>query len=120
MKVKKEIRRAIMKACGNSRLSSTICFKRNAYCTRLGNRGITNHPFALLGKTDVLKVIDQGADESVNAVNIKKLVQETTGVEPTEQTAEARHYSIKAPYTRSTLTKDKLSILASSNARTTS
>ena len=36
---------------------------------------------SIIGKQDVLKVIDQGSDESVNAVNIKKLVNKTTGVE---------------------------------------
>ncbi len=33
-----------------------------------------------------MKVIDQGSDESVNAVNIKKLVQATTDVETTTKT----------------------------------
>ena len=28
---------------------------------------------SLIGQDDVLKVIDQGADDSVNAVNIKKI-----------------------------------------------
>jgi alpha-D-ribose 1-methylphosphonate 5-phosphate C-P lyase len=37
----------------------------------------------------VLKVIDQGSDESVNAVNIKKLVNKTTGIRETEETGEA-------------------------------
>lgn len=38
---------------------------------------------SIIGREDVLKVIDQGSDESVNAVNIKKLVEECTGVEIT-------------------------------------
>ena len=42
---------------------------------------------SLIGKDDVLKVIDQGSDESVNAVNIKKLVSDTTGVRTTDSTA---------------------------------
>ncbi len=44
---------------------------------------------ALIGKQDKLKVIDQGSDESVNAVSIKKLVQKTTGVSVTDETEEA-------------------------------
>jgi len=39
---------------------------------------------SLIGKTDRLKVIDQGSDDSVNAVSIKKLVYTTTGVETTK------------------------------------
>ena len=34
---------------------------------------------SIIGKEDILKVIDQGSDDSVNAVNIKKLVGECTG-----------------------------------------
>jgi alpha-D-ribose 1-methylphosphonate 5-phosphate C-P lyase len=38
---------------------------------------------ALIGPKDLLKVIDQGSDESVNAVNIKKFVRACTGVSVT-------------------------------------
>lgn len=44
---------------------------------------------ALIGENDVLKVIDQGSDDSVNAVNIKKLVTKTTGVQTTTRTQDA-------------------------------
>ena len=44
---------------------------------------------SLIGKKDVLKVIDQGSDESFNAVNIKKLIQKTTKVDITEETSRA-------------------------------
>jgi alpha-D-ribose 1-methylphosphonate 5-phosphate C-P lyase len=44
---------------------------------------------ALIGPEDVLKVIDQGADDSVNAVNIKKFVTRVTGVAVTTDTAAA-------------------------------
>ena len=42
-----------------------------------------------IGPDDVLKVIDQGSDASVNAVSIRSLVHETTGVETTTSTADA-------------------------------
>jgi alpha-D-ribose 1-methylphosphonate 5-phosphate C-P lyase len=41
---------------------------------------------SLIGQKDVLKVIDQGSDDSVNAVSIRKLVTTTTGVETTTAT----------------------------------
>ena len=44
---------------------------------------------AIIGPDDTLKVIDQGSDDSVNAVNIKKLVVDTTDVEVTDATEDA-------------------------------
>src|SRR5699024_3444641 len=44
---------------------------------------------SLVGREDILKVIDQGSDESVNAVNIRNLIQSTTGVKETIHTSEA-------------------------------
>lgn len=44
---------------------------------------------SLIGRSDVLKVIDQGSDDSVNAVNIKKLVADTTDVPITDETEAA-------------------------------
>jgi alpha-D-ribose 1-methylphosphonate 5-phosphate C-P lyase len=43
---------------------------------------------SIIGPRDVLKVIDQGADETVNAVNIRRFFQRTTGV-GSDRTAEA-------------------------------
>ena len=44
---------------------------------------------SLIGPEDTLKVIDQGSDESVNAVNIKKFVRMCTGVPVTTRTQDA-------------------------------
>lgn len=44
---------------------------------------------SVIGPGDVLKVIDQGADDTVNAVNIRRFFQRTTGVAVTERTADA-------------------------------
>mgnify|MGYP006278887819 CR=1 FL=1 len=44
---------------------------------------------SLIGPDDVLKVIDQGCDESVNAVNIRKFVARVTGVNTTCDTLSA-------------------------------
>jgi alpha-D-ribose 1-methylphosphonate 5-phosphate C-P lyase len=44
---------------------------------------------ALLGPDDVLKVIDQGADDTTNAVNIRRFFARVAGVATTERTAEA-------------------------------
>ena len=44
---------------------------------------------ACLGPTDVLKVIDQGADDTTNAVSIRGFFARTAGVRTTTRTAEA-------------------------------
>ena len=44
---------------------------------------------ALLGPDDVLKVIDQGADDTTNAVNIRRFFARVAGVTTTERTTEA-------------------------------
>ncbi|QYK40622.1 MAG: alpha-D-ribose 1-methylphosphonate 5-phosphate C-P-lyase PhnJ [Paracoccaceae bacterium] len=57
---------------------------------------------ACLTAGDVLKVIDQGADDTTNAVSIRRFFQRTAGVATTERTAEAtiiqtRHRIPEAP-----------------------
>ncbi len=44
---------------------------------------------SILGESDVLKVIDQGSDDTVNAVNIRRFFQRTAGVEVTTDTSRA-------------------------------
>ena len=44
---------------------------------------------AIIGPDDVLKVIDQGSDDTTNAVNIRRFFARTTGVKTTERTGEA-------------------------------
>nr|WP_245637979.1 alpha-D-ribose 1-methylphosphonate 5-phosphate C-P-lyase PhnJ [Hydrogenophaga taeniospiralis] len=44
---------------------------------------------SVIGPDDTLKVIDQGSDDTVNAVNIRRFFQRTTGVATTTRTTEA-------------------------------
>jgi alpha-D-ribose 1-methylphosphonate 5-phosphate C-P lyase len=44
---------------------------------------------SIIGPEDVLKVIDQGADDTTNAVSIRKFFERTTGVRTTTRTGEA-------------------------------
>ncbi len=44
---------------------------------------------ALIGRDDTLKVIDQGADDTTNAVSIRAFFQRTAGVKTTTRTEEA-------------------------------
>ena len=44
---------------------------------------------SIIGHDDTLKVIDQGADDTTNAVNIRRFFAKTAGVATTEKTGEA-------------------------------
>jgi alpha-D-ribose 1-methylphosphonate 5-phosphate C-P lyase len=44
---------------------------------------------SIIGPTDILKVIDQGADDTTNAVSIRSFFQKTAGVSVTESCLEA-------------------------------
>ncbi|MDE0475543.1 MAG: alpha-D-ribose 1-methylphosphonate 5-phosphate C-P-lyase PhnJ, partial [Gammaproteobacteria bacterium] len=44
---------------------------------------------SIIGRDDTLKVIDQGADDTVNAVSIRKFFARTAGVGTTERTEAA-------------------------------
>jgi alpha-D-ribose 1-methylphosphonate 5-phosphate C-P lyase len=44
---------------------------------------------SVIGRDDVLKVIDQGADDTTNAVNIRSFFRKVTGVATTDKTAAA-------------------------------
>lgn len=85
---KKEIRRAILKAIAIPGYQVPFASREMPIARGWGTGGL-QITLSLVGKKDTLKVIDQGADESVNAVNIKKLVQSTTGIQLTNETNEA-------------------------------
>ena len=61
---------------------------------------------SILGRDDVLKVIDQGSDDTTNAVSIRDFFRKTTGVATTTHTDEAtiiqtRHRIPEQPLTES-------------------
>ncbi|WP_394138837.1 alpha-D-ribose 1-methylphosphonate 5-phosphate C-P-lyase PhnJ [Cytobacillus oceanisediminis] len=85
---KREIRRATLKAIAIPGYQVPFASREMPIGRGWGTGGL-QLTLSLIGKEDVLKVIDQGSDESVNAVSIKKLVSDTTGVQLTGSTAEA-------------------------------
>lgn len=85
---KREIRRAIVKGVAIPGYQVPFASREMPIGRGWGTGGL-QVTLAIIGENDVLKVIDQGSDESVNAVNIKKLVCATTGVETTAETGEA-------------------------------
>lgn len=85
---KREIRRAMLKAVAIPGYQVPFASREMPIGRGWGTGGL-QLTLSLLGKQDTLKVIDQGSDESVNAVNIKKLVTKTTDVPTTDDTARA-------------------------------
>ena len=63
---------------------------------------------ALLGPDDVLKVIDQGADDTTNAVNIRRFFSRVAGVATTERTADATVIQTRHRIPETSLREDQI------------
>ena len=63
---------------------------------------------SVLGADDVLKVIDQGADDTTNAVSIRRFFARTAGVRTTTQTAEATVIQTRHRIPEETLREDQI------------
>jgi len=87
-RTKRMIRRAILKAVAIPGYQVPFGSREMPLPYGWGTGGI-QVTASVIGPTDVLKVIDQGADDTVNAVNIRRFFERTTGVATTERTTEA-------------------------------
>jgi len=63
---------------------------------------------SLIGPRDVLKVIDQGADDTTNAVSIRRFFQRTAGVATTTHTEEATLIQTRHRIPETTLREDQI------------
>lgn len=85
---KREIRRKLLKAVAIPGYQVPFA-SREMPLARGWGTGALQITLSLLGPEDTLKVIDQGADDSVNAVNIRRFVAQMTGAKTTTDTLEA-------------------------------
>jgi len=85
---KKEMRRAMLKAVALPGYIVPFASREMPIARGWGTGGL-QITLALITETDTLKVIDQGCDGSVNAVNIRDFIVAVTGVEQTTATPEA-------------------------------
>jgi alpha-D-ribose 1-methylphosphonate 5-phosphate C-P lyase len=85
---KRMIRRALLKAVAIPGHQVPFGSREMPLAYGWGTGGI-QVTAAVIGAADVLKVIDQGSDDTTNAVNIRHFFARTTGVATTERTAEA-------------------------------
>lgn len=87
-RTKRMIRRALLKAVAIPGHQVPFGSREMPLAYGWGTGGI-QVTAAIIGPDDVLKVIDQGSDDTTNAVNIRHFFARTTGVATTERTREA-------------------------------
>ncbi|MFP4070991.1 MAG: alpha-D-ribose 1-methylphosphonate 5-phosphate C-P-lyase PhnJ [Desulfovibrionales bacterium] len=101
---KRMIRRALLKAVAIPGYQVPFSSREMPLPYGWGTGGI-QVTASVIGPDDTLKVIDQGADDTTNAVSIRKFFARTAGVRTTERTEEAsiiqtRHRIPETPLTR--------------------
>lgn len=85
---KREIRRTTLKAIAIPGYQVPFASRELPIGRGWGTGGL-QLTLSLIGEGDCVKVIDQGHDDSVNAVSIKRLVENCTNVVPTNSSEEA-------------------------------
>ncbi|MFT8708344.1 MAG: alpha-D-ribose 1-methylphosphonate 5-phosphate C-P-lyase PhnJ [Sporolactobacillus sp.] len=85
---KREIRRATLKAIAIPGYQVPFASREMPIGRGWGTGGL-QLTLSLIGDEDCLKVIDQGNDDSVNAISIKRLIQSCTRVETTTDSEKA-------------------------------
>lgn len=85
---KRMIRRAILKAIAIPGYQVPFASREMPMPYGWGTGGV-QVTAAIIGRADVLKVIDQGSDDTTNAVSIRKFFAKTAGVTTTTSTREA-------------------------------
>jgi alpha-D-ribose 1-methylphosphonate 5-phosphate C-P lyase len=85
---KRMIRRAVLKAIAIPGYQVPFASREMPMPYGWGTGGV-QVTAAILGPDDVLKVIDQGSDDTTNAVSIRKFFAKTAGVRTTTRTTEA-------------------------------
>ena len=85
---KRMIRRAILKAIAIPGYQVPFASREMPMPYGWGTGGV-QVTAAILGPQDVLKVIDQGSDDTTNAISIRKFFEKTAAVKTTTITADA-------------------------------
>lgn len=86
---KREIRRAVLKALALPGYQVPYASREMPMGRGFGTGGL-QLTLSVIGPDDTLKVIDQGSDDSVNAVNLKQFIRQTCpGIDTTTETQQA-------------------------------
>jgi alpha-D-ribose 1-methylphosphonate 5-phosphate C-P lyase len=104
---KRMIRRAILKAIAIPGYQVPFASREMPMPYGWGTGGV-QVTAAILGEEDVLKVIDQGADDTTNAVSIRAFFAKTAGVAVTTKTADATIIQTRHRIPERTLTEEQI------------
>ncbi len=96
---KRMIRRAILKAVAIPGYQVPFASREMPMPYGWGTGGV-QVTASIIGPDDVLKVIDQGADDTTNAVSIRAFFAKTAGVATTTDTAAGDHHPDPPPHSR--------------------
>jgi len=107
---KREIRRKILKAVAIPGYQVPFASREMPIARGWGTGGL-QLTLSVIGQEDSLKVIDQGCDGSVNAVNMKKFISKVTGVRITTDTSEATLIQTRHRIPEEKLTENQILIL---------
>lgn len=104
---KKEIRRAILKAVAIPGYIVPFASREMPVARGWGTGGL-QLSLSIITEEDTLKVIDQGCDGSVNAVNIREFILAVTGVAETCETDEATVIQTRHRIPEDSLTEEQI------------
>jgi len=107
---KKEIRRSILKAIAIPGYQVPYGSREMPIARGWGTGGL-QITLSLIAPDDILKVIDQGCDGSVNAANIKKFVAKVAGVSVTTDTCEATIIQTRQRIPEEQMTEEQILVL---------
>ncbi|WP_342739944.1 alpha-D-ribose 1-methylphosphonate 5-phosphate C-P-lyase PhnJ [Bradyrhizobium sp. B117] len=107
---KRMIRRAILKAVAVPGYQVPFGSREMPLLPGWGTGGL-QVTASLLGRQDVLKVIDQGADDTTNAVSIRHFFTKVAGVTTTERTGEATVIQTRHRIPERALTDDQILVV---------
>jgi alpha-D-ribose 1-methylphosphonate 5-phosphate C-P lyase len=104
---KREIRRKLLKAISIPGYQVPYSSPEMPIARGWGTGGL-HVTLAIIGPTDIFKIIDQGSDASVNACNLRNFVQTMTGVETTLDTQKATIIQTRHRITEEALTANQI------------
>jgi len=107
---KREVRRSMLKAVAIPGHQVPYASRPMPLARGWGTGGI-QASLSILGPDDRFKVIDQGADESVNAANIRRLAENTAEIETTTDTTDADLIQTRHRIPEEVLTDDQILVL---------